>query len=110
VEARAIVRFVRIAPRKAGQVVDIVRGKRVDEALAILKLTPKAAAPIVYKLIQSAAANAENNHNMDRESLYVSEIYANEGPTMKRFMPRAMGRATTIRKRTSHIGVVLKEK
>lgn len=109
-EARAIARFVRIAPRKAGQVVDIVRGKRVDEALAILKLTPKAAAPIVYKLIQSAAANAENNHNMDRESLVVSEIYANQGPTMKRFMPRAMGRATTIRKRTSHIGVVLKEK
>ncbi|GAB6085493.1 50S ribosomal protein L22 [Alkaliphilus crotonatoxidans] len=109
-EARAIARFVRIAPRKAQQVVDIVRGKQVDEALAILKFTPKAAAPIVYKLIQSAAANAENNNNMDREKLFVAEIYANQGPTMKRFRPRAQGRATTIRKRTSHIGVVVKEK
>lgn len=109
-EARAIARFVRIAPRKAQQVVDVVRGKQVDEALAILKFTPKAAAPIIYKLIQSAAANAENNHNMDRERLYISEIYANQGPTMKRFSPRAQGRATIIRKRTSHIGVVLKEK
>lgn len=109
-EARAIAKFVRIAPRKAQQVVDIVRGKQVDEALAILKFTPKAAAPIVYKLIQSAVANAENNNNMDREKLFVAEIYANQGPTMKRFRPRAMGRATTIRKRTSHIGVVVKEK
>ncbi|WP_026477650.1 50S ribosomal protein L22 [Alkaliphilus transvaalensis] len=109
-EARAIARYVRIAPRKAQQVVDIVRGKQVDEALAILKFTPKASAPIVYKVIQSAVANAENNHNMDRERLFVSEIFANQGPTMKRFRPRAMGRATTIRKRTSHIGVVLKEK
>ncbi|KAB3528885.1 50S ribosomal protein L22 [Alkaliphilus serpentinus] len=109
-EARAIARHVRIATRKAQQVVDIVRGKQVDEALAILKFTPKAAAPIVYKLIHSAAANAENNHDMDREKLFVAEIYANQGPTMKRFRPRAMGRATTIRKRTSHIGVVLKEK
>ncbi|SET57311.1 LSU ribosomal protein L22P [Natronincola peptidivorans] len=109
-EARAIVRFVRIAPRKAQQVVDLVRGKKVDEALAILKYTPRAAAPIVEKLVKSALANAENNYNMDRENLFVSEIYANQGPTMKRFRPRAMGRATTIRKRTSHIGVVLKEK
>ncbi len=109
-EARAIARFIRIAPRKAQQVVDIVRGKQVDEALAILKFTPKAAAPIVYKLIQSAVANAENNNNMDREKMFVAEIYANQGPTMKRFRPRAQGRATTIRKRTSHIGVVVKEK
>ncbi len=109
-EARAIAKFVRIAPRKAQQVVDIVRGKQVDEALAILKFTPKAAAPIVYKVVASALANAENNHNMDRERIVVSEIFANQGPTMKRFRPRAMGRATTIRKRTSHIGVVLKEK
>lgn len=109
-EARAIAKHVRIATRKAQQVIDVVRGKQVDEALAILKFTPKAAAPIVYKLIHSAAANAENNHDMDREKLFVAEIYANQGPTMKRFRPRAMGRATTIRKRTSHIGVVLKEK
>ncbi|SDL17926.1 50S ribosomal protein L22 [Natronincola ferrireducens] len=109
-EARAIARFVRIAPRKAQQVVDLVRGKKVDEALAILKYTPKAAAPIVEKVVKSALANAENNYDMDRESLYIAEIYADQGPTMKRFRPRAMGRATTIRKRTSHIGVVLKEK
>lgn len=109
-EAKAIVRYVRIAPRKAQQVIDLVRGKKIDEALAILKYTPKAAAPIVEKLVKSAIANAENNNSMDVESLYISEIYANEGPTMKRFRPRAMGRATTIRKRTSHIGVVLKEK
>ncbi|SHH45643.1 50S ribosomal protein L22 [Tepidibacter thalassicus] len=109
-EARAIAKFVRISPRKAGQVVDLVRGKNANEALAILKYTPKAAAPIVAKVIKSAMANAENNYNMDVDKLYVAEIYANQGPTMKRYMPRAMGRATTIRKRTSHIGVVLKEK
>ncbi|PHS34266.1 MAG: 50S ribosomal protein L22 [Alkaliphilus sp.] len=109
-EAKAIARYIRIAPRKAQLVVDLVRGKRVDEALAILKFTPKAAAQVIYKLIHSAAANAENNHDLDREKLFVAEIYANQGPTMKRFRPRAMGRATTIRKRTSHIGVVLKEK
>ncbi len=109
-EAKAIARYIRIAPRKAQLVVDLVRGKRVDEALAILKFTPKAAAQVVYKLIHSAAANAENNHDLDREKLFIAEIYANQGPTMKRFRPRAMGRATTIRKRTSHIGVVLKEK
>lgn len=109
-EAKAIARFVRIAPRKAQQVADLVRGKKIDEALAILKYTPKAAATIVEKVVKSALANAENNYNMDRDNLYVAEIYANQGPTMKRFRPRAQGRATTIRKRTSHIGVVLKEK
>ncbi|ABR50545.1 ribosomal protein L22 [Alkaliphilus metalliredigens QYMF] len=109
-EARAIAKFVRIAPRKVKIVVDLVRGKQVDEALAILKHTPKGASPVVIKLIQSAVANAENNHEMDREQLFVSEVYANQGPTMKRFRPRAMGRATTIRKRTSHIGIVVKEK
>ncbi len=109
-EAKAIVRHVRIAPRKAQLVVDLVRGKNIDEALAILKYTPKAAAPIIEKLVKSAVANAENNYNMDADRLYISDIYANQGPTMKRFRPRAMGRATTIRKRTSHIGVVLKEK
>lgn len=110
VEAKAIAKFVRIAPRKVQLVTDLVRGKKVDEALAILKFTPKGAAPVVEKVVKSALANAENNLNMDRENLYVAEIYANQGPTMKRFRPRAQGRATTIRKRTSHIGVVLKEK
>lgn len=110
VEAKAIAKFVRIAPRKVQLVTDLVRGKKVDEALAILKFTPKGAAPVVEKVVKSALANAENNLNMDRENLYVAEIYANQGPTMKRFRPRAQGRATTIRKRTSHIGVVLREK
>jgi len=110
VEARAIAKFVRVSSRKAGQVADLVRGKNVNEALAILKYTPRAASDIVAKVIKSAMANAENNYNMDLDKLYVAEIFANQGPTMKRFMPRAMGRATTIRKRTSHIGVVLKEK
>lgn len=109
-EAKAIARFVRIAPRKAQVVIDLVRGKNVDEALTILKFTPKSAATIVEKVVKSAVANAENNYNMDRDSLYIAEIYANQGPTMRRFRPRAQGRATTIRKRTSHIGVVLKEK
>ncbi len=109
-EAKAIARFVRIAPRKAQVVIDLVRGKNVDEALTILKFTPKSASTIVEKVVKSAVANAENNYNMDRDSLYIAEIYANQGPTMRRFRPRAQGRATTIRKRTSHIGVVLKEK
>ena len=109
-EARAIAKFVRVTPRKAGQVADLVRGKNVNEALAILKFTPRYAATVVAKVLKSAIANAENNNNMDVDKLYVAEIFANQGPTMKRFMPRAMGRATTIRKRTSHIGVVLKEK
>lgn len=109
-EGKAIARYVRIAPRKAQLVIDLVRGKKVDEALAILKYTPKAAAPIVEKVIRSAMANAENNFGMDIDNLYVAEIYANQGPTMRRFRPRAQGRATIIRKRTSHIGVVLKEK
>lgn len=109
-EAKAIAKYVRVSPRKAGFVAAVVRGKNVDEALAILKYTPKYSAQVIAKVIASAAANAENNHNMDRKNLYVAEIYANQGPTLKRFMPRAQGRATGIRKRTSHIGVVLKEK
>jgi len=110
VEARATAKYIRIAPRKAGQVADIVRGKNVNEALAILKYTPRGAAPVIAKVVKSAMANAENNYNMDVDKLYVAEVFANQGPTMKRFMPRAMGRATTIRKRTSHIEVVLKER
>lgn len=110
VEARATAKYIRIAPRKAGQVADVVRGKNVNEALAILKYTPRGAAPVIAKVVKSAMANAENNYNMDVDKLYVAEVFANQGPTMKRFMPRAMGRATTIRKRTSHIEVVLKER
>ncbi|SDZ17976.1 MULTISPECIES: 50S ribosomal protein L22 [Tindallia] len=109
-EARAIARHIRIAPRKAKLVADLVRGKQVNEALAILKFTPKGASPVIEKLLRSAIANAENNHSMDKDDLYISEIYANQGPTMKRFRPRAQGRATQILKRTSHIGIVLREK
>lgn len=109
-EAKATAKFVRVSPRKAGQVCDLVRGKNVDEALAILKYTPRGAASIIAKVVKSAKANAENNHEMDVEKLYIDSIVANQGPTIKRFMPRAMGRATMIRKRTSHIEVIVKEK
>ena len=109
-EAKAIAKYVRASPRKAGQICSLVRGKNVDEALAILKYMPQKSAGIIAKVVKSAAANAENNMNMDPKKLYVSEVYANQGPTLKRFMPRAQGRATGIRKRTSHIGVVVRER
>ena len=107
--ARAELRHGRISARKVKIVIDLIRGKKVKEAIAILKYTNKAAAPMVEKLVKSAMANAVNNHQMDETKLYISEIYANQGPTMKRIMPRAKGSANRIRKRTSHIVVVLKE-
>ena len=107
--ARAELRHARISARKVKIVIDLIRGKKVKEAIAILKYTNKAAAPMVEKLVKSAMANAVNNHQMDETKLYISEIYANQGPTMKRIMPRAKGSANRIRKRTSHIVVVLKE-
>ncbi|AAM25430.1 MAG: 50S ribosomal protein L22 [Caldanaerobacter subterraneus] len=109
-EARAIARYVRISPRKARLVLNLIRGKHVDEALAILKFTPKKASKIVEKVLKSAIANAENNHNMNRDNLYVAKAVADEGPTMKRVLPRAMGRADIMRRRTSHITIVVKEK
>ncbi len=109
-EARAKLSYARISSRKVKIVIDLIRNKNVAEALAILKFTPKAAAEIVEKLLKSAIANAENNFGMDAEKLYVAEIFANQGPTLKRVRPRAQGRAFRIRKRTSHITVVLKEK
>ncbi|GIN64295.1 50S ribosomal protein L22 [Robertmurraya siralis] len=109
-QAKAVARTVRIAPRKARLVVDLIRGKQVGEAVAILKHTPKAASPIVEKLLNSAMANAEHNYEMDVNSLVVSEVFVDEGPTLKRFRPRAMGRASAINKRTSHITIVLTEK
>ncbi|MDK2794006.1 MAG: large subunit ribosomal protein [Caldanaerobacter sp.] len=109
-EARAIARYVRISPRKARLVLNLIRGKNVDEALAILKFTPKKASKIVEKVLKSAIANAENNHNMNRDNLYVAKAVADEGPTMKRVLPRAMGRADIMRRRTSHITIVVKEK
>ena len=108
-EARAHLRYARIAPRKVSVVLDLIRGEDLDKALAILQYTPKAASELLYKLVKSAAANAENNHNMDINRLYVAEVYANQGPTLKRIRPRAQGRAFRIRKRTSHITIVLKE-
>ena len=109
-EARAIARYVRISPRKVRLVVDLIRGKRVGEALAILRHTPKAASPVVEKVLQSAIANATHNYNMDPNDLYVAKIYVDEGPTLKRFIPRSRGMANRINKRTSHITVVVSEK
>ncbi|WP_069650746.1 50S ribosomal protein L22 [Caloranaerobacter ferrireducens] len=109
-EARAIAKYVRISPRKVQIVANLIRGKNVNEALAILKFTPKKSARLLEKVVKSALANAENNFDMDRDNLYVAEVYANQGPTLKRWRPRAQGRAYPILKRTSHIGVVLKER
>ena len=109
-EARAYLRNARIAPRKVQIVLDLIRNKPVDIALATLELTPKAASPMVAKLLKSAMANAENNHNMNKDDLYVSECFVCPGPIMKRVMPRAQGRASRILKRTSHITLVVKEK
>ena len=109
-QARAVARYVRIAPRKARLVIDLIRGKSVDEALAILRFTPRAASPIIEKVLRSAVANAEHNYNMDRNRLYVEKAYVDEGPTMKRYRPRARGMASRINKRTSHITVVVAEK
>jgi len=109
-QAKAIAKTVRIAPRKVRLVVDLIRGKQVGEAVAILQLTPKAASPVVEKVLKSAIANAEHNYDLDVNNLVVSEIFVDEGPTLKRFRPRAMGRASAINKRTSHITVVVSEK
>ncbi|MBQ3053982.1 MAG: 50S ribosomal protein L22 [Clostridia bacterium] len=109
-EARAISRYVRISPRKVKVVVDLIRNKPVGVAMGILNNTPKAASEVLIKLLKSAMANAENNHNMNVDKLYVAEVFANPGPILKRIMPRAQGRAFRINKRTSHITLVLKEK
>ena len=108
-EAKAYLRNARISPRKVQIVLDLIRNKPVDVALATLDLTPKAASPLLEKLLRSAVANAENNFNMDASKLYVSECFVCPGPILKRIMPRAQGRAFRIYKRTSHITVVLKE-
>jgi len=108
-EARAKLRFTRIAPNKARLVAALIRGKGSEEALNILTFTPKAAARIIVKLLKSAIANATQK-KIDVDRLYVKTIYVDQGPTMKRFMPRAMGRATPIRKRTSHITIILDER
>ena len=109
-EARATLSNVRISPRKVQIVLDLIRNKPTDVALATLALTPKAASPILEKLVKSAIANADNNHSMNKNNLYVSECYVTPGPIMKRIMPRAQGRAYRILKRTSHITIVVAEK
>ena len=107
---RAIAKYVRISSRKVKIVIDLIRGKSVAEAIAILRFTPKSASSVVEKLLKSAIANAENNLELNKDNLYVAEIYANQGPTLKRVMPRARGMAFGIKKRTSHITVILDEK
>lgn len=109
-EAKAHLRYARIAPRKVQIVLDLIRGKDTDLAIAILKQTPKAASALLEKLLKSAIANAETNHNMDRNNLYVAECFVCPGPILKRIRPRAQGRAYHVLKRTSHITIVLKEK
>ena len=109
-EAKATLRYARISPRKVKIVIDLIRNKSVAEAIGIINNTPKAASEYLIKLLNSAIANATNNHNMDIEKLYVAEVYANPGPILKRIMPRAQGRAFRIRKRTSHVTIVLKER
>ena len=107
---RAVAKYVRVSPRKVQIVIDLIRGKQVDDALAILMYTPKSAAPVVEKLLNYAIDNAENNLEMSRENLYVAEVYANQGPTLKRYWARSHGRADLIKKHTSHITIVLDQK
>ena len=109
-EAKAVLKYTRISPRKVEIVLDLIRNKPVDLAMAILKHTPKAACEDLEKLLKSAIANAENNFNMDRNNLYVSECYVFPGPMLKRICPRDHGRAYRILKRTSHVTLVVKEK
>ena len=108
-EARAIAKYIRISPRKVRQVIDLIRGKRVSDALAILKFTPKRASTAIEKVVKPAAANAENNLEMNKDDLFVAEVFVDQGPSLRRYNPRAMGRADLIKRRTSHITVVVRE-
>lgn len=109
-EGRSVLKYARISSRKVKIVLDLIKGKNIDEAYGIVRYTPKAASELLYKLLKSAEANASNNNSLNRDELYVAEAYASQGPTLKRIMPRAQGRANRIKKRTSHITVVLKER
>ncbi|MDD3224035.1 MAG: 50S ribosomal protein L22 [Clostridium sp.] len=109
-EAKAIVKYVRMSQMKVGVVLNLIRGKDVNEAFAILQYTPRDAASVVNKVLKSAVANAENNFNLDINRLYVADVYTGQGPTLKRFQPHAQGRAFRIKKRTSHITLVVKER
>lgn len=108
-ESKATAKYVRVSARKAKLVADMIRGKAIGEALSILALTPNKAARMTEKVVKSAIANAENNYNMDIDQLYVDQIYADQGPTLKRYKAGPQGRAFPIKKRTSHITAVLKE-
>ena len=107
---QAHAKYIRISPRKVKIVIDLIRGKSAEDAQAILTYTPKAAAPVVLKVLNSAIANAENNQNLNRKDLYVAEVHANTGPTLKRYVARSRGSASPMLKRTSHISVVLDQK
>jgi large subunit ribosomal protein L22 len=109
-EGRAIAKNIRIAPRKVNVVVNLIKGKQIDEAYAILKYTPKLASPMLEKLLKSAESNAVNNNSLSRDALYVADCFANQGPVLKRIIPKARGSAAKIHKRTSHVTLVLKEK
>ena len=108
-ETNAVAKYVRISPQKIRLIMDQVRGKKVEEAINMLSFAPQRGARILKKLIDSVVANAEQNSDMDVDTLFIKRIYADEGPTLKRFRPRALGRATRIRKRSSHLTVVLDE-
>lgn len=109
-ESRAVARHIRIAPRKVRLVVDLIRGKTVGEAIAILRNTPKAGSPVVEKVLRSAIANAEHNYSMDVDQLIVSKVFVDQGTTLKRFHPRSQGRAFSILKHSSHVTVIVTEK
>ncbi len=109
-EAKAIAKYVRIAPRKVRIVINLIRGKNVTEALAVLKNTPKVASDVIFKALKSAIANAEHNYDMNSDALYVSAAFVDQGPTMKRVHPRSRGQAFKILKRSSHVTVVVKER
>ena len=108
-EVRAVGRFLRVSPRKARAVVDLIRGRTYREALTILSLTPRRVCEDIEKIVRSAGANAQNNYSLDPEDMIVAEVYVDEGATLKRIRPRARGMASRLRKRTSHVTVVLRE-
>lgn len=109
-EAKAVAKYIRIAPRKIRIVMDLIRGKNVGEAFAILKFTPKVGAEVIEKVLKSAVANAEHNFDMNADKLYIASAYVDQGPTLKRIHPRSRGQAFKILKRSSHVTVVIKER
>lgn len=109
-EAKAIARHIRIAPRKIRIVIDLIRGRNVGEAFAILKHTPKIGSEVIEKVLKSAAANAEHNYDMNTDNLYVAAAYVDQGPTLKRIHPRSRGQAFKILKRSSHVTIIVKER